>query len=63
MDAGVVYQLKGNSQSEQAEASSANPIAGNVQMRTLVELRDQLGAEAAGTGGFMHHHATAGLFH
>lgn len=33
------YALKGNSQSDQAENSSENPAAGNVQMRILVELQ------------------------
>lgn len=29
----------GNSQSEQAEASTANPAAGNIQMRILISLQ------------------------
>lgn len=33
------YALKGSTTSEQAEASSANPTAGNVQMRILIELQ------------------------
>jgi hypothetical protein len=28
----------------------------------LLHQRHQLGAEAAGAGGFVHHHAAAGLF-
>lgn len=33
------YAAKGSSLSEQAEASTANPAAGNVQMRILAELQ------------------------
>jgi hypothetical protein len=33
------YALTGSSVSEQAEASSAQPNAGNVQMRILIELQ------------------------
>ena len=33
------YAISGNSQSEQAEPSTANRGAGTVQMRTLVELQ------------------------
>jgi hypothetical protein len=35
----AVYSLKGNSQSDQAETSSENPAAGNLQMRILVEMQ------------------------
>lgn len=33
------YVQSGNSGSQQAEASTSNPIAGNMQMRILVELQ------------------------
>lgn len=33
------YAAKGSAVSEQAEASTANPAAGNVQMRILAELQ------------------------
>lgn len=33
------YAVTGSSVSEQSEESTANPIAGNVQMRILVELQ------------------------
>lgn len=35
----VPFVQSGNSQSEQAEASNANPAAANVQMRILIELQ------------------------
>lgn len=35
------YAVDGNSQSEQAEHSSANPAAGNIQMRMLIEMQLQ----------------------
>ena len=35
------YLVDGNSQSDQAEHSSEQPLAGNVQMRILVELQVQ----------------------
>lgn len=34
-----INEQKGNSQSEQAEASTANPIASSLQMRILIELQ------------------------
>jgi hypothetical protein len=34
-----VYAIKGSSVSEQAEASSANPNVGNIEMRILIELQ------------------------
>jgi hypothetical protein len=33
------YAISGSTQSEQAEASTENPAAGNVQMRILIELQ------------------------
>jgi hypothetical protein len=39
MEAGKVYALYGQRATEQAESSSANPAAGGVQMRILVELQ------------------------
>lgn len=33
------YALAGSSISEQAEATSANPTSGNIQMRILIELQ------------------------
>lgn len=33
------YAAKGSSVSEQAEASTSNPTAGNIQMRILIELQ------------------------
>lgn len=39
MNTDTPYALKGSTQSEQGEASSANPTAGNVQMRILIELQ------------------------
>jgi hypothetical protein len=39
MNSDTPYKLNGNSISDQAEASSANPAGGNVQMRILVELQ------------------------
>lgn len=39
MRSDVPFVQSGNSLSEQAEASNANPAAGNVQMRILIELQ------------------------
>ena len=34
-----IYAIKGSTVSDQAEASSANPNAGNIQVRILIELQ------------------------
>lgn len=39
MRSDVPFVQSGNSLSEQAEASNANPAAANVQMRILIELQ------------------------
>lgn len=39
MNTDQAYAAKGSSISEQAEASTANAIAGNVQIRILIELQ------------------------
>jgi len=45
-----VYVLKGLSASEQAESSSANPMASDLQMRILIELQVISMLLAANTG-------------
>lgn len=56
MTSDVKYESRGGTASDQAEATTVNPTAGNVQMRILVELQviAYLLANSAAPGEDLH---------